>query len=101
MTQYKLLIIRMYRHFSGKVWLNYDQAFREHAAATKLINWSCMNVQLFNFHAAGSSTRGPSYVHSAKVTEPTGSLLTNALLKILEQGKVHGSCKPLPLRTSL
>lgn len=29
---------------SGKVWLNYDQAFREHAAATKLIDWSCMNV---------------------------------------------------------
>ena len=67
LTQYKLLILQTH-HFSGKVWLNYDRAFREHAAATKLTDWSCMNVQLFNFHAAGSSTRGPSYPQSAEVS---------------------------------
>lgn len=61
LTQYKLLILQTHRHFSSKVWLNYDRAFREHAAATRLTDWSCMNVQLFNFHAAGSSTCGPSY----------------------------------------
>ena len=40
LTQYKLLILRTYRHFSGRVWLAYDQAFREHAAATRLTDWS-------------------------------------------------------------
>ena len=33
----------------------YDRALREHAAAARLTDWSSINVQLFNFHAAGSS----------------------------------------------
>lgn len=37
---YKLLIIRTYRQFSGKAWLNYDKAFREHAAVAKVTDWS-------------------------------------------------------------
>lgn len=28
------------RHFSGPVWLAYDQAFCEHKAATQLTDWS-------------------------------------------------------------
>jgi hypothetical protein len=36
LTAYKLLVLRTYRQLSGRVWLNYDRAFREHAAATKL-----------------------------------------------------------------
>ena len=36
LTQYQLLIIRTHRHFTRRVWLAYDQAFREHAAATWL-----------------------------------------------------------------
>ena len=43
------------RQFAGRVWLAYDLAFREHAAATNLTEWSIINVQLFNFHAAGVS----------------------------------------------
>ena len=70
--QYQLLILRTHQHFTGQVWLTYDQAFREHAAATRLTNWSCMNVQLFNFHAAGSSVRSSTSSHPPK-WEPTGS----------------------------
>ena len=33
LMQYQLLILRTYRHFFGRVWLAYDQAFCEHAAA--------------------------------------------------------------------
>ncbi|KAK2547342.1 hypothetical protein P5673_032746 [Acropora cervicornis] len=44
LMQYQLLILRTYRHFSGRVWLEYDQAFREHAAASRLTDWSSMNV---------------------------------------------------------
>ena len=80
LTQYKLLILGSHRHFSGKVWLNYDRVFREHAAATKLIDWSSMNVQLFNFHAAGSSTRGPSYAQP-KTSELSGSSFSSRLRK--------------------
>ena len=60
LLQYKLLIQRTYRQFSGKVWLAYDRAFREHAAAANVVDWSSINVQLFNFHAAGASARGPN-----------------------------------------
>ena len=73
LLQYQLLILRTFRHFSGKVWLAYDQAFREHAAATRLTDWSCMNVQLFNFHAAGSSVRESSLAQSNEHPEPLGS----------------------------
>ena len=55
LTLYKLLILRIHCQFSGRVWLAYDKAFREHAAATWLADWSTMNVQLFTFHAGGAS----------------------------------------------
>ena len=57
LTCYKLLILQTHRHFSGRVWRAYDLAFRQHAAATKLVDWSSMNSELFNFHAAGASLR--------------------------------------------
>ena len=66
LTLYKLLILRTYRQFQGNAWLTYDRAFREHAAAARLTDWSSINVQLFNFHAAGSSVR-------RSFTEPSGS----------------------------
>jgi len=72
LLQYQLLIFRTHRHFSGRKWLSYDQAFREHAAATGLTDWSCMNAQLFNFHAAGSTTRSSSSSGSSD-WEPSGS----------------------------
>ena len=73
LMQYQLLILRTYRHFSGRVWLTYDQAFREHAAASRLTDWSLMNVQLFNFHSASSSARSTSLVSSNDLPEPPGS----------------------------
>ena len=73
LMQYQLLILRTYCHFSGRVWLAYDQAFREHAAASRLTDWSSMNVQLFNFHSAGSSARGTPLVTSNDLPEPPGS----------------------------
>ena len=48
LTCYKLLILRTYRQFSGRVWLAYDRAFREHTAAAGITDWSSMNVQLYN-----------------------------------------------------
>ena len=39
LVQYQLLILRTYCHFSGRVWLTYDQAFCEHAAASRLQMW--------------------------------------------------------------
>lgn len=56
LIQYQLLILRTYSHYSGRVWLGYH-AFREHAATSKLTDWSAMNVQLFNSPAAGAAVR--------------------------------------------
>ena len=72
LTLYKLLILRIHRQFSGRVWLAYDKAFREHAAATGLFDWSSMNAQLFNFHAAGASLRSSS-PSAGEFSEPSGS----------------------------
>ena len=53
-------ILQTHWLLAGWVWLVYDQAFCEHAAATNHTDWSTINVQLFNFHAAGASVRsGP------------------------------------------
>ena len=57
LTAYKLLILRTYRQFGGRAWLEYDQAFREHAAATRMTDWSAINVQLYSFHTGGASLR--------------------------------------------
>ena len=64
LCQYQLLILQTRRLFPSCVWLSYDRALRQHAAATNLVDWSSINVQLFNFHAAGPSVRGLSDVPS-------------------------------------
>ena len=74
LCQYQLLILQTHRQFASRVWLSYDRAFRQHAAATNLVDWSSINVQLFNFHAAGSSVRGRNDVPSGS-SEPSGSSL--------------------------
>ena len=68
----KLLILRTHRLFSGRVWLTYDKAFREHAAVTGLFDWSLMNAQQFNFHMAGAllPSSSPS---SGEFSEPYSS----------------------------
>ncbi len=48
LATYKLLILRTYRQFQGYAWLAYDKAFRQHAAATNLGDWSysqCLHQQ--------------------------------------------------------
>ena len=55
---YQMMILRTHRQFTGRVWLSYDRAFCEHAAATNLTDWSEVNTQLFHFHSAGASVRG-------------------------------------------
>ena len=66
LTLYKLLILHTYHQFQGNAWLTYDRTFREHAATARLTDWSGINLQLFNFHAVGSSVR-------RSFTEPSGS----------------------------
>ena len=93
LTQYQLLILCTFRHFAGNT---YDKAFREHAAATRLSDWSCMNVQLFNFHAAGSSVRSSTVPSSSEFVEPSG--LSSSLITCISWNKgrctaPHASCR--------
>ena len=87
LMQYQLLILRTYGHFSGRVWLAYNQAFREHTAATHLTDWSSMNAQLFNFHAAVSSVRSSSLTTSTESPEPPGSLSSTIICKSWNKGR--------------
>ena len=95
LLQYKLLILRTYRQFSGKVWLAYDRAFREHAAAANVVDWSSINVQLFNFHAVGASARGPNG-SSPDSSEPAGASTSQILCKSWNRGRCvapYASCR--------
>ena len=94
---YKLLILRTYRQFSGRVWLSYDQAFREFAAASNLTNWSEMNVQLYSFHAAGAPARNQSAKGSpSDGSEAVGSNSGDIVCKSWNRGKCsspYANCK--------
>ena len=85
LLQYQLLILRTHRQFAGRVWLSYDRAFREHAAATNLTDWSSINVQLFNFHAAGASAN-PGRDLSDDSTEPHGASSSHIICKSWNRG---------------
>ena len=85
LCQYQLLILRTFQQFGNRVWLAYDRAFREHAAASNLVDWSEINVQLFNFHAAGALARGPQ--DSWTRTEPSGSSLAQIICKSWNRGR--------------
>ena len=60
LTQYKLLIIKTSRQFSGKAWLHYDIAFCRDAATSGLSDWSRMNLDLYNFHTCSSPIQSGS-----------------------------------------
>ena len=81
---YQLLILWTYRQFTGRVWLAYDRAFREHAAVTNLTDWSTLNVQLFNLHAAGASLRDHNAVTDS--TEPRGVASSTNICRLWNRG---------------
>ncbi|CAH3024033.1 unnamed protein product [Porites evermanni] len=85
LMQYQLLILRTHRQFAGRVWLAYDRAFREHAAASNLTDWSSINVQLFNFHAAGASVRSCGEL-SEEFSEPRGAPSSLIICKSWNRG---------------
>ena len=87
LTQYKLLILRTYRQFGGKVWRSYDQAFREHAAASKLVDWSAMDVQIYNFHSTGAAVRSIPSGISSESSEPQGSGASTEICRSWNRGK--------------
>ena len=87
MTCYKLLILRTYHQFSGRVWLAYDKAFREHAAAAGIVDWSSMNVQLYNFCAAGASVRGRLDNPFNEFPEPSGAASSQVVCRSWNRGR--------------
>ena len=87
LTCYKLLILQTHRHFSGRVWRSYDIAFRQHAAATKLVDWSSRNSELFNFHAAGAALRPGASGASPDVPEPSGAPSSQIICRSWNRGR--------------
>ena len=81
---YQMIILRPYRQFTGRVWLAYNRAFREHAAATNLTNWSEINTQLFNFHSAGASVRGDA---APVPSEPRGAVSATIVCRSWNNGR--------------
>ena len=87
LTCYKLLILRTYRQFSGRVWLAYDKAFREHAAAAGIVDWSSMNVQLYNLCAAGASVCGGLDSPFNEFPEPSGAASSQVICRSWNRGR--------------
>ena len=95
LMNYQLLILRTHRQFTGRVWFAYDRAFREHAAATNLTDWSSINVQLFNFHAAGAAVRASNAPVDGS-PEPRGSASSTIVCKSWNRGRCvapYASCR--------
>ena len=82
--QYQLRILPPYHQFGNCVWLAYDRACPEPAAATNFVNWSEINVQLFNFCAAGVSACGQQDWWNR--TEPSGLSLMQIIYKSWNRG---------------
>ena len=95
LTSYKLLILRTYCQFSGRVWLAYDQAFRQHAVAMKLMDWSTMNGQLYNFHAAGASVHSGSGGSLSELPEPSGADSSQVICQSWNRGLVPRVSSPI------
>ena len=57
----------------------------KHAAAANAIDWSSINVQLFNFHAAGASAHGPN-ASLTESSEPVGARASHILCKSWNKG---------------
>ena len=68
-------------------WLNYDQAFRQHAAATKLLDWLTMNIQLYNFRAAGASVHSGSGGSLSELPEPSGADSSQVICRLWNRGR--------------
>lgn len=65
----QLLIMRTAQQFPGFAWPLYERAFRNHAAANKLNEWSHMNPKLFHFHVSGGDrVNSPALASATTVT---------------------------------
>ena len=87
LTSYKLLILPTYRQFSGRVWMAYDQAFRQHAEATKLLDWLTINVQLYNFHTTGASVCAGSGGSLSELPKPSGADSSQVICQSWNRGR--------------
>ncbi|CAH3029809.1 unnamed protein product [Porites evermanni] len=66
-----------------------------HAAATNLTEWSSINVQLFNFHAAGAAVRASNAPVDGS-PEPRGSASSTIVCKSWNRGRCvapYASCR--------
>ncbi|CAH3132141.1 unnamed protein product [Pocillopora meandrina] len=67
--------MKTYRQFPGKAWLHYDTAFWKDAPASGLADWSCKNLNLYNFHTCLVPQSQPSAASSPFPN--SGSLSSN------------------------
>lgn len=63
--------------------------------ATHLTDWSCLNVQLFNFHAAGSPVQESILAQSKESQRATRIFIFGSCLHLMEQGVLHSCTTPL------
>ena len=78
-----------------------DKAFRQHAAATRLLDWSELNVRLFNFHTAGSAYRGPSRLTTASNSSRSEPILVIVTMTVRSSvSHMHVRCVPLYIARS-
>ncbi len=89
LLKYQLLILRTQAQFGGQAWLNYDEAFRRDAAARHVTDWSCMHVELYNFHTA--STRLPTTLTTRTPPESLGARFATSICRSWNAGRCIGS----------
>ena len=68
-------------------WLGYDQAFRQQAAATKLVDWLTMKIQPYNFHADGAFVHSGSGGSLSELPEPSGAGSSQVICQLWKRGR--------------
>ena len=87
LCQYQLLIPQTHRQFATCVWLSYDRGVSPaRCCYLFLVDWSSIDVQLFNFHAAGASVHGRNDASSGS-SEPSGFSTSRIVCRSWNRGQ--------------
>ncbi|EDO45365.1 predicted protein [Nematostella vectensis] len=91
---YLLLILRTYRQFSGRAWLAYDRAFREHAAAVQLGLFASYVVDGLRHGFRFGFDDAPVLLRPAKENNKSAKdypvVIENYLVNEVDLGRVEG-----------
>ena len=100
LIRYQLLILRAQSQFSGLAWYHYEEAFRTDAAARRVVDWSAMHVELYNFHTSVATRTLPDS-SPGRTRESSGAQFGTTICRSWNAGRcvaTRATCRYLHVR---